>query len=159
MVLVSATSVAGAVLILYLASFVLLASLRIATGISIQRIGYFSLRHIPYSPREGVQITLRGLGLHRPTFARRTWISLVLTDLRATIDPASLDSSSAPQADGASRGPGSGLEKPAAGRPDLRTHGARSEVWQKLISVKEKLKRLHTKIKWLRTLDIGAANT
>ncbi|RMZ87918.1 hypothetical protein DV736_g4849, partial [Chaetothyriales sp. CBS 134916] len=161
MVLVSATSVAGAVLILYLASFVLLAGLRIATGISIQRIGYFSLRHISYSPREGVRITLRGLGLslHRPTFAQPTWISLVLTDLRVTIDPVSLDSSSARQADGASEGPDSGLEKPAAGMPGLRKRAARSEVWQKLTGIKEKLKRLHSKIKWLRTLDISAANT
>ncbi|RMZ85531.1 hypothetical protein DV737_g538, partial [Chaetothyriales sp. CBS 132003] len=136
MVLVSATSLAGA------------------------RIGYFSLRHISCSPREGIRISLRGLGLslHRPTFAQPTWISLVLTDLRVAVDAASLDTS-ARQPEGASARPGSAHEKTAAGRPGLHTAASRSEVWQKLASVKEKLKRLHSRIKWLRILDISATNT
>ncbi|RMD44901.1 hypothetical protein DV735_g27, partial [Chaetothyriales sp. CBS 134920] len=152
MALISATSLAGALLILYLASFVLLAGLRIATGISIQRIGYFSLRHISYSPREGLRISLRALGLslHRPTFAQPTWISIVLTDLRVNIDRDSLhDSSSA-------RHHGNEDKKPAGGGRELNE---RSEVWQKLTKVKEKLKRLHSKIQWLRALDISANNT
>ncbi|RMZ77443.1 hypothetical protein DV738_g4431, partial [Chaetothyriales sp. CBS 135597] len=152
-----ATSLTGALLILYLASFVLLACLRIATGISIQRVGYFSLRHISYSPREGVRISLRALGLslHRPTFAQPTWVSIVLTDLRVNIDPTAPESSSTRHHDSHAE-----AEKQTAGTRD-HLHGPepRSEVWQKLTSAKEKLKRLHSKIKWLRALDISAANT
>src|SRR3954447_12155020 len=88
MALVNATTLAGFVLLFYLSSFVVFAILRIATGVSIQRIGYFSLRHIAYTPREGIRIEIRGLGLHlhRPTFARPTWLSLRLAELKVTAD-------------------------------------------------------------------------
>jgi len=56
MVVFSPSSVLGLVVLFYLLSFVLFAIVRIATGVSIQRIGYLSLRHIAYTPRDGVRI-------------------------------------------------------------------------------------------------------
>ena len=160
MALFNATSLAGAVLLLYLSSFVLLAILRIATGISIQRIGYFSLRHISFTPREGIRIDLRGLGLslHRPTFAQPTWLSLVFTELKVTLDPAAPESSKSKQHAGSSKHANSLAEE----ENFTKTHqkqDARSELWTKLTRTKEKLKRLHRKIKWLRTIDLSANQT
>ena len=78
MTLFNPTTILVGFLLLYLSSFFVFAIVRIATGISIQRIGYFSLRRIAYAPRDGLKIELRGLGLslHPPTFAQPTWISL-----------------------------------------------------------------------------------
>lgn len=155
---VNATSVAAVLLLLYLSSFVLLAILRIATGISIQRIGYFSLRHISFTPREGLRIDLRGLGLslHRPTFAQPTWISLVFEELKLTLDPAALENAPA-KADGAKD------TKSRAGDAS-HTHrkppsGGRSQLWKKLTDVKERIKRIHRQIHLLRMFDISAYNT
>ena len=157
MALFNATSLAGAVLLLYLSSFVLLAILRIATGISIQRIGYFSLRHISFTPREGIRIDLRGLGLslHRPTFAQPTWLSLVFTELKVTLDPTALESSKSKQ----HAKSGEPANESTEGLEREKTHkkqDGRSELWTKLTRTKEKLKRLHRKIKWLRTIDLSA---
>src|SRR4030095_13569 len=100
MALLNATSLAGFVLLFYLSSFVGFSILRVATGVSIQRVGYFSLRHIAYTFKEGIRIEIRGLGLslHRPNFAQPTWISLRLTELKVFVDPLHLSSS--PKVDG-----------------------------------------------------------
>ena len=78
----------GVVVISYLFTFVIFAVLRIVTGISIQRIGYSGFRHVAFSPRPGLKINIRGVGLsiHRPTFALPTWCSLVITELVVTVD-------------------------------------------------------------------------
>lgn len=156
MALFNFTSVAGIILLAYLATFVLLAVVRIATGVSIQRIGYFSLRHISFSPREGVRIDLRGLGLslHRPTFAQPTWVSLVFTELKVTIDPASIDNPPSKSNSFLSRRVAT-PEKEA--KP--RRKKERSQLWQKLTHAKERIKRLHRKIEWLRMVDIRADDT
>src|SRR5687767_7964817 len=101
MPLVNGTSFAAVLLLVYLSSFVLLAIFRIVTGVSIQRIGYFSFRHISYTPREGLRIDLRGIGLslHRPTFAQPSWVSLVFEELKITLDPATFENASAVPAD------------------------------------------------------------
>ena len=106
MALVNATTLAGFVLLFYLSSFVVFAILRIATGVSIQRVGYFSLRHIAYTPREGIRLKIRGLGLslHRPNFAQPTWVSLRMTELKIVIDPTLLKSTAKPPAEGAEEG-------------------------------------------------------
>ena len=153
MALINATSFAGILLLLYLSSFVLLAILRIVTGVSIQRVGYFSLRHITFTPREGLRIDIRGIGLtlHRPTFTRPTWVSLRLTELKVTVDPAVLDGS-AEQKDH--------RKKPISPRKDNKSRRVgKSGLWEKLTEVKEKIKRIHRKIRWLRMLDINAVNT
>ncbi|KIW21259.1 hypothetical protein PV08_01839 [Exophiala spinifera] len=159
MPLLNATSIAAVLILLYLSSFLLLAILRIATGVSIQRIGYFSLRHISYTPREGLRIDLRGLGLspHRPTFAQPTWISLVFEDLKVTIDPAVYESS--PR-----RHDTRGVDVQHAADDKKKEIGSsrpggRSKLWKKLTNIKEWLKRIHRQIHILRMFDISFINT
>lgn len=164
MALLNTSSLIGAVLLLYLSSFVLFAIIRIATGVSIQRIGYLSLRHISYTPKEGFRIDIRGLGLslHRPSFAQPTWISLVLTELKITLDPDVLG--------GQTVGPQPQTKKPADSPDEKNTVLAkrtslakptkgRSQLWRRLTNIKERIKRIHRKIHWLRMLDIVAVNT
>ncbi|KIV87636.1 hypothetical protein PV11_03168 [Exophiala sideris] len=155
MPLVNATSVAAFLILLYLSSFVLLAILRIATGVSIQRVGYFSLRHISYTPRDGLRIDLRGLGLslHRPTFAQPTWISVVFEELKVTFDPAVYENST-PRS--AARDKNKENHEHQSGR---RKPGGRSELWKKLTDIKERLKRIHRQINILRMFDISFQNT
>ncbi|MCJ1431355.1 hypothetical protein MMC27_000706 [Xylographa pallens] len=160
----------GLVVLFYLFSFVFFAIVRIATGISIQRIGYLSLRHIAYTPRDGIRIDLRGLGLHlhRPTFARPTWISLRLTELKVTIDVQTVaggrnNDDQLKYAD--NDGPSCALEsEPQTARPPplLRRASsgpARSQTWQRLTVLKERIKKLHEKIHWIRLVDVEVLNS
>ena len=165
------TFILGLILLLYLSSFVVFAILRIATGVSIQRIGYFSLRHIAYTPRDGVKLEIRGLGvrLHRPTFGRPTWLSLRMTELKVTIDPNSLSlgnehhGANHQGSPGASEESGKSLQRSAKSppKPILRlSHAkARGRTWNKLQQLKDRLKRLHEKIHLLRLVDVVASNT
>ena len=158
----------GLLVLLYLSSFVVFAILRIATGISIQRLGYFSLRRIAYTPRDGIRIDIRGLGLHlhRPTFAQPTWISLRLTEFKVTVDVSALQPSSKPPRSDASSSEGA---TPAASKtnqgspkPILRhakPHGPRSPTWKRLTQIKESIKRLHEKIHWLKLVDVVAMDS
>ncbi|KAK1979702.1 mitochondrial protein from FMP27-domain-containing protein [Colletotrichum cereale] len=93
MALLNPTFIFGVVVLLYLSSFILFAVVRILTGVSIQRIGYFSLRRLAYTPRDGCKIEVRGLGLnvHRPTFAQPTWLSVVISELTVTVDIGELE--------------------------------------------------------------------
>jgi hypothetical protein len=168
MALLNATTIAGFVLLFYLSSFVVFAILRIATGVSIQRVGYFSLRHITYTPKEGIRLEIRGLGLslHRPNFAQPTWISLRITELKVVIDPALLKSTSKPPVKGAEGGVGKDADHAQRDKSGSNQHEQtsfdeedRSQLWKRLTNVKEKIKRIHRKIHWLRMLDIIALNT
>ncbi|KAL9111013.1 MAG: hypothetical protein Q9227_004446 [Pyrenula ochraceoflavens] len=169
MALLNATSIAGVLLLFYLSSFVLFAIIRIATGVSIQRIGYLSLRRISFTPREGLHLDLRGLGLslHTPTFAQPTWISLRLTELKITFDPRSFGRGpkSATERGGHTfeNGPNT-IEKRAfpTDKPQRYVHQPQkppSQMWKRLTNVKEKIKQIHNKIQWLRLVDVVAANT
>ena len=160
----------GLVVLLYLGSFVVFALLRIATGISIQRIGYFSLRRIAYTPRDGIRIEIRGLGLHlhRPTFGQPTWVSLRLTELKVTLDVKALNTT--PNA-AKSKSPlqqstaDSNQQEPASSsspKPILRhtkPSSPRSRTWKRLTNIKERLKQLHGKIHWLKLVDVEAMNS
>ncbi|KAJ4855296.1 mitochondrial protein from FMP27 domain-containing protein [Trichoderma breve] len=146
MALLSPTFALGVFVLLYLSSFVLFAVLRIVTGISIQRIGYFSLRRLAYSPRDGIRIEIRGLGLniHRPTFAQPTWLSIVLSDLTVTADIKKLEE-----------------RKPATDETPQNQAKARAETetWSRLQKLKEKVKKLHHSVKWLRLVDVVVTNS
>ena len=161
----------GLAVLLYLVSFVLFAILRVATGISIQRIGYFSLRRIAYTLRDGIRLEIRGLGLslHRPTFAQPTWVSLRLTELKVTIDPQALGPGRKGHGAGNLKSPdeenesfkltGSVSRLP---KPILRIQKkgvARSRTWKRLTELKERLKKLHERIHWLRLVDVVALNS
>lgn len=157
----------GSVVILYLVSFVFFAILRIITGISIQRIGYFSLRHVVLTLPDGVRLEIRGLGIspHRPTFAQPTWVSLRLTELKVIVDPKSWSPGQAVASkdQGATNG---NLHRETQGtkslKPAIRLRGkdsSRSRTWKRLTQLKEQLKRLHDKIHWLCLVDIVALNS
>ena len=160
MALINATSFAGFLVLAYLFSFVLLAVLRIATGISIQRIGLTSLRHISYTARDGLRIDIRGLGfsIHRPTFSQPTWISLRLQELSVTVNLTLQDK----HTKGTHNTQGSNAGKVESVRSEeSKSRGSteKGELWKKLTNVKERLKDVHDQIQWLRMFDVYATNT
>ena len=177
MAIFSPSFLLGLVVLIYLSTFVIFAILRIATGISIQRIGYFSLRRIAYTPRDGIRIELRGLGLHfhRPTFAQPTWISLRLSELKVTVDVVALHASAKPEesgSNGAAHDASNGntathtTEKPSSEsnppKPILRqavSGVSRSKTWKRLTDIKNKIKQLHENIHWLKLVDLVAVNS
>jgi hypothetical protein len=168
MALLNPTFIFGVGVLLYLSSFILFAILRILTGISIQRIGYFSLRRLAYTPKDGIKIEIRGLGLnlHRPTFAQPTWLSVVLTELAITVDLNATDKAGDTEDE---RGGGSveGADgpncefEPKRKLPSRQTSFApqRSRSWERLTSIKERIKRLHRNINWIRMIDVVATNS
>lgn len=180
MALLNPTFVFGVAVLLYLSTFVVFAILRIVTGLSIQRIGYFSLRRLAYTPRDGFKIEVRGLGLnvHRPTFAQPTWLSIVINELVVTVDiqelegPKAVDAEasedeeddhgdqgltrsqeSKPAPSARTRSPKPGIIRRATGGPP------RSELWKHLMKLKDRIKRLHRNINWFRLVDIVATNS
>ncbi|KXH64519.1 hypothetical protein CNYM01_10851 [Colletotrichum nymphaeae SA-01] len=171
MALLNPTFLFGVVVLLYLSSFILFAVVRILTGVSIQRIGYFSLRRLAYTPRDGFKIEVRGLGLnvHRPTFAQPTWLSVVISELTVTVDIRELDgkkgedsSTDSDSSTDAEEEP----EVPAAEQqpkvPLIRRNGGpppRSETWKHLMKLKDRMKRAHRKLNWLRMVDVVATNS
>lgn len=142
----------GLVVIGYLFTFVVFAILRIVTGVSIQRVGYSGFRRIAFSPRNGLKITIRGVGLsvHRPTFALPTWCSVVVTELAVTVDLRALDETKRQH-----RANEHGKRKTNSpiDHEDADGHG---KLWRQLTAVKEKIKRLHRQIGWLRLFDLIA---
>ncbi|KAK2589939.1 Protein SABRE [Conoideocrella luteorostrata] len=170
MALLNPTFLLGVIVLLYLSSFVFFAVIRILTGVSIQRIGYLSLRRLAYTPRDGCRVEIRGLGLniHRPTFAQPTWISLVLSELVITFDIRELDGnrSSTTKEGGDDEKPGNDgsseesvpLQKIRPPRRKINNH-PRTETWEKLAKLKDKIKKLHTNIRWLRMVDVVATNS
>lgn len=182
MALLNPTFVFGILVLLYLSSFVLFAVIRIITGLSIQRLGYFSLRRLSYTPRDGIRIDIRGLGLnvHRPTFAQSTWLSIVVSELAITVDIRELEGNKAgggatpndsddsdndndAAEDKTTAANGATLLPPPADLPRIvrreTNSEGRSKTWKQLTKVKEKLKLLHRKVNWLRLVDIVATNS
>jgi len=177
MALLNPTFIFGVVVLLYLSSFVLFAVIRIITGLSIQRIGYFSLRRLAYVPRDGFKIEIRGLGLnvHRPTFAQPTWLSIVVNELVVTVDIRELEGQKPAEADGdgdddeatgdgkaSSEGSAHGQSagpRPPPGARRGASGPARSETWRHLMRLKERIKRLHRNVNWLRMVDVVATNS
>jgi hypothetical protein len=158
--------IAGIVVLAYLLTFVVFAVLRILTGVSIQRIGYSGFRRISFSPRNGIRVNIRGVGvsLHRPTFALPTWCSLVVTELVVTVDLQALG-------EGGGKRDGGGLFEgvDGAAAPQKQANGhirrgsgeqeddeGHGKLWRKLTEVKEKIKRLHSKINWVKLVDFVA---
>ncbi|TPX09437.1 uncharacterized protein E0L32_009325 [Thyridium curvatum] len=168
MALFNPTFIFGWVVLLYLSSFVLFAILRILTGISIQRIGYFSVRRVAYVPRDGFKIEIRGLGLnvHRPTFAQPTWLSIVIDELVVTVDYRELEgvkataggSDDGDSQDGKDTTPPSTPSRASSTRRSQAVP-ARSETWKQLTRLKDRFKRLHRNINWLRMVDVVATNS
>ncbi|KAH8894879.1 hypothetical protein GQ53DRAFT_792719 [Thozetella sp. PMI_491] len=172
MALLNPTFLFGVVVLLYLSSFVVFAVLRIITGVSIQRIGYFSLRRLAYTPRDGFKIEIRGLGLnvHRPTFAQPTWLSIVVDELAVTIDLEELERHKTSGEKRGKDGPDPDASHHATPESDAKTSkipiirhedsgDTRSRTWKQLTKIKERIKRLHRKLNWLRMVDVVATNS
>lgn len=174
MVLPSVSFVAGLILLAYLSSFVLFAFIRVVTGISIQRLGFSGLRRIAYTPKDGLKIEIRGLGLtlHRPTFAQPTWLSVVLTELKVTVDLKTLGEKPRKRASWTHWANGStekisgniSSSETSAGEEDALDdnddfENQRSRTWETLTRAKERIKRLHRKIKWIRLVDLVASTS
>ncbi|KAF2718880.1 hypothetical protein K431DRAFT_252307, partial [Polychaeton citri CBS 116435] len=146
----------GIAVLAYLCTFIVFAVLRIVTGVSIQRVGYSGFRRIAFSPRHGLKINIRGVGLsiHWPTFALPTWCSLVITELHVIIDSNAIAeakrqrSHSRSFANGHVATPKKSEQKQSQG---AEGHG---KLWKRLTDIKEKIKRLHSQIRWIRLVDL-----
>lgn len=150
MPLPTASFLIGLVVTAYLSTFLIFAVLRIITGISIQRVGYSGLRRIAFSPRHGLKIHIRGIGLsvHRPTFAQPTWISLNVTEPHITLDLRALSISSKKS------------ETKTVSTQDRPSSDSQKDgKWKKLTEIKEKIKRLHRQVKWMVFVDIVITGT
>ncbi|XXH04906.1 ESCRT II complex subunit Dot2 [Hypoxylon texense] len=166
MALLNPTFFFGIFVLLYLSSFVVFAVVRIITGISIQRVGYFSLRRLAYTPRDGIKIEIRGLGLnlHRPTFSQPTWLSVVVSELAVTVDIKELEGQKQPGIDPSETDSGGesdhGLQEAKAKAPKRATfEAARSATWKQLTRLKDRIKRLHRNVRWIRMVDVVATDS
>lgn len=173
MVLPTLQLAAGLLLLIYLLSFVLFAFIRVVTGVSIQRLGVSGLRRIAFTPKDGLRIELRGLGLtiHRPTFAQPTWLSIVLSELTVTVDLKTLGDKPQKKSAWAKWANGStDKSKDEKKTPDIAVDGEdaeetgdedsqRSRTWERLTNIKEQIKRLHRKIKWIKMVDLVATTS
>ena len=169
MALLNTTFIFGVLVLLYLSSFLLFAVVRIITGVSIQRIGYLSLRRLAYTPSDGVKVEIRGLGLnlHRPTFAQPTWLSIVLTEPALTLSLGSTVQNTKRGADEPTMNVDQrGSPSPSSPRediyppPDPNGKGPSPPInrWEHLVSIKERIKGFHRNIDWIRMVDIVAVN-
>lgn len=153
------TFVLGVVVVVYLATFVLFAVLRILTGVSIQRVGYLSFKRIGYEPASGIKIEIRKLGLllHRPTFAQPTWVSIVMSDSQLSVDLRKMKEAH----DADSRAARPRGRKDTLKKEDLPTPGIsqKSRVWEGVRELQEKLQKLHKLVKWLQMVDVVFTNT
>ncbi|KAK0653480.1 UPF0648 protein C3H5.09c [Lasiodiplodia hormozganensis] len=153
----------GLLVLLYLSTFVVFALLRIVTGISIQRLGWYGLRRISFTPKDGIRLDLRGLriSLHRPTFAQPTYVSLVLEELKVSVDLNKLGptppkaSASKPHANGSL----SHTKEGDKAKGEFKKGHKRSRTWQKLTETKEQIKKLHRKLDYIRLFDVVATST
>ncbi|POS87663.1 hypothetical protein EPUL_002910 [Erysiphe pulchra] len=161
MALFSPSFVLGVIVLAYLLSFVLFAILRILTGISIQRIGYFSLRRISYTPKAGIEVKIRGLGLdfHRPTFAQPTWLSIVLTGLAITVDLRVTEREKKKGKGEKNCGTKRDANQQRNWRDERTYENLRSKTWQQLNAIKDSLKRLHRSVKWIKMADLVVSNS
>ncbi|KAL1649208.1 Protein SABRE [Diplodia intermedia] len=154
----------GLLVLLYLSTFVVFALLRIVTGISIQRLGWYGLRRISFTPKDGIRLDLRGLriSLHRPTFAQPTYVSLVLEELKVSVDLNKLGPAppkSKPHTNGSLAHTKEGGKASEGSRGDFRKGHKRSRTWQQLTETKERIKKLHRKLDWIRLFDVVATSS
>ncbi|KAK9469996.1 mitochondrial protein from FMP27-domain-containing protein, partial [Dipodascopsis tothii] len=126
----------------HLLAFIVLAFIRIFTGISIHRVGYLSLNHVGLSPAPGVHVDVRRirLYLHRPSFARPSLVTVSVNDLHVFVD--------GPQKtrDAARDGPEPADDGPAS--PAARALAALARL-QRAVQV------LHRHVGWCKLVDLS----
>jgi hypothetical protein len=172
--------VIGVLILLYLSTFVVFAVIRVLWGVSIQRLWWSGLRHLSYTPRDGLRIDIRGLrlSLHRPTFAQPTWVSVVITELKVTVDLRVWDarsirrsawarwrsgeppeSTSPPDSPASKSSVLSEPETETEAEPDGNLDERQAKTVERLLRIKEGIKRLHRRIQWIRMIDVVATNS
>lgn len=157
----TASFLVGLIVVGYLLTFIVFAVLRVITGVSIQRVGYSGFRRIAFSPRHGIKVTIRGVGIspHRPTFALPTWCSLVVTELCVSVDTKALEDKKNTRSEGFKHSNGTNHKANGSldgSKEDNKEGEGHGKLWRKLTEVKEKIKKLHSKIHWLRLVDLIA---
>lgn len=153
----------------YLSTFVLFALLRIVTGVSVQRLTLSGLRRIAYSPRDGIRLEIRGLSIHihRPTYSQPTWVSLVISELRVGVNLAQIKDHQQQTrniVDSGSGEPEVSTQDNRADEQSKRDGGptrpvkasSRAQAWDKLIRLKNRVKKLQRVIPWLTLVDVVA---
>lgn len=166
--------IVGVLILAYLSTFVVFAIVRVLWGVSIQRLWWTGLRHISFTAKEGIWVDIRGLrlSLHRPTFAQPTWISIVVQELKVTVDLRLLGSK-APKKNRWTHWRNGSLAKLASrpstpAKPNFQSETdtesdeveeERSRTWEQLTNIKEKIKKLHRQIQWIRMFDFVATNS
>ncbi|RDI83477.1 hypothetical protein Vi05172_g6631 [Venturia inaequalis] len=169
----------GILILAYLSTFIVFAVIRVLFGLSIQRLWWSGLRRIAFTPRDGVRVDIRGLRLtiHRPTFAQPTWISVFITELKVTVDLKALGSKKTQRRKAWVRwGNGSVPTSPRTPvkssteteteaetevepETDADAEEQRSRTWRRLTELKNKIKRMHRQIQWIRMVDVVAVNS
>ena len=166
MALPSLSFFVGSLLLAYLSTFVAFAILRITKGISIQRLSFSGLRRISFTFRDGCKVDVRGLSIqfHQPSFSQPTICSLVLQELKVTLDPDKLVS---PQSEESNpqhehqdhvRSANGHAGPPEAHRKNEVKNRSRKrgKTWDKLMVLKNWIKRAQSQIRWLKYIDVVA---
>ena len=152
----------GILLVFYSSSFVLFAIVRIITGVSIQRLGYFSFRRITYL-KNGVRFDIRRIGfsLHRPTFSQPTWISIVIQDAMISYDPclspgkASSKTKNQKQNNAAAFAVNTSRTRGEADRPSPLTGAKGKRNTLEIITKGRRfLENIHRFINWIKLVDV-----
>ncbi|KAL7273053.1 Protein SABRE [Rhizina undulata] len=154
----------GIVVLLYLSTFIIFAVLRVLTGLSIQRVGYLSLKRISFAPKDGIKLEVRKLGLllHRPTFAQPTWISIVIQDSHVTVDLKRLEA--AEEDEKGKKAKGKGKEKPnveANGNANANAETlkeAKGKALKKMEKIWEKMAKADKWMKYVQMVDVVVTN-
>jgi hypothetical protein len=166
------TFLLSAVVLLYLSTFVVFAVIRILTGVSIQRVGYLSLKRISFELEDGIRLEVRKLGLtlHRPTFAQPTWVSLVVQDSQITLDLRPKNSTDVREGDTDDKLPITPNGKSPRVSEKLRKKQSedsiRADAEEKTTNLvdglrraKDSVKKMHKWIKWIQMVDVVFGNT
>ena len=157
------TFLLGIIVLLYIASFVIFAIIRIVTGVSIQRLGYLSLKRINYEPKDGIRIEVRKLGLlfHRPTYAQPSWVSLVIGDSHIIID---VRKKSEKSGDGdLSKRKGTAVGSKARNQTEedntkTRAEAKKPSFWEDTEKIKKTMQKLRRLLRYMKMLDIVFTN-
>lgn len=157
------TFILGIVVLLYLASFVVFAVIRIVTGVSIQRLGYLSLRRISYEPKDGIKIEIRKLGLifRRPTYSQPAWLSFVISDSQITVDlrkkAGTQDGEDLQAGKNQRRGERDAKNKPQK-TEDTGEESKKRKMWDALQKFRSLLNRARKLVRYIRLVDVVITN-
>lgn len=152
----------------HIVAFVLFAVIRILTGVSIHRLGFFSLRHISFTLPSGILVEIGKVELdfHRPSFSRPTWITLAVADVSLYNDPfdessfnVSTDRSNASPAPGM---PSSKTQPETPMSPDCpktKATNPKHSTWKEAIRrFSDACQKFHRVLKYLKLLDFSIKN-